>query len=198
MKKMKKIVLLIAIFGFTAITANAQKTKFGIKGGLNSSSLKATGSGATFTSDSKIGFYAGAFASLSISQNFGVQPELLYSLLGARYKYINTNINRNLSYISVPVLGKYSKDGLEIVVGPQISFLVAAKDKGTNISNDEKSQFKTTEVAGVIGAGYTTVSGFGFDARYQLGLTDILKNNSTGYKLKNNNFQFGIHYQLHH
>ena len=64
--------------------------------------------------------------------------------------------------------------------------------------DDIKSQFKTAEIAGVIGAGYTTLGGFGFDARYQLGLTDIVKDNSTGYKLKNNNFQFGVHYLLHH
>lgn len=195
---MKKLFLALSFIAVSIITANAQNNRFGLKGGLNSSSLNTSGGGATFTSDSKIGFYAGAFAQLSVAQNFAVQPEIMYSLLGARYKFSNVNVNRNLSYISIPVLASYIKDGLSIVAGPQISFLVAANDKGTNISNDIKSQFETTEIAGVVGAGYTTLGGFGFDARYQLGLTDIVKDNSTGYKLKNNNFQFGVHYILHH
>ena len=195
---MKKLFLAIGIITVSIATVHAQITHFGVKGGLNSSSLKTTGSGATFTSDSKIGFYAGAFAQIGVSQNFAVQPEIMYSLLGARYKFSNVNVNRNLSYISIPFLAEYIKDGLSIVAGPQISFLVAAKDKGTNISSDVKSQFKTTEIAGVVGAGYTTLGGFGFDARYQLGLTDIVKDNSSGYKFKNNNFQFGVHYILHH
>lgn len=195
---MKKLFLAISIITVSIVSVNAQNNRFGLKGGINSSSLKTTGSGATFSSDSKIGFYAGAFAQLGIAQNFAVQPEIMYSLLGARYKYSNITVNRNFSYISVPVLAAYIKDGLSIVAGPQISFLVAAKDKGTNISADVKSQFKTTEIAGVIGAGYTTLGGFGFDARYQMGLTDIVKDNSSGYKFKNNNFQFGARYILHH
>lgn len=195
---MKKLFFAISFYAVSILTVKAQNHYFGLKGGLNSSSLKTSGGGATFTSDSKIGFYAGAFAQIGVAQNFAVQPEIMYSLLGARYKFSNVSVNRNLSYISVPVLASYIKDGLSIVAGPQISFLVAAKDKGTNISTDVKSQFKTTEIAGVIGAGYTTLGGFGFDARYQLGLTDIVKDNSSGYKFKNNNFQFGVHYMLHH
>ncbi len=194
---MKKLFLAISIIVASHASVNAQNVRFGFKGGLNSSSLNTSGGGATFTSDSKIGLYAGAFGQIGFAQNFAFQPEIMYSLLGARYKYLNVTINRNLSYISVPLLAAYVKDGLSIVAGPQISFLIAANDKGTNISQDIKSQFETTEIAGVFGAGYTTLGGFGFDARYQLGLTDIVKDNSSGYKLKNNNFQFGVHYLLH-
>ncbi|MEP6584819.1 MAG: porin family protein [Ginsengibacter sp.] len=194
---MKKAILAISLIAFLFLTGDAQNKRFGLKGGINSSSLNTTGNGATFTSDSKIGFYAGAFAQLGIAQYFAVQPEIMYSLLGAKYKYLNVTINRNLSYISVPVLASYIKDGLSIIVGPQISFLAAAKDKGANISADVKSQFEIIEIAGVVGGGYTTQGGLGFDARYHLGLTDIVKDNSTGYKLKNNNFQFGIHFTFH-
>ncbi len=194
---MKRILVSLTLVAASICVTKAQNNRLGLKGGLNASSLKTTGGGTTFNSDSKIGFYAGAFAQLGVAQNFAVQPEIMYSLLGARYKFSNVTVNRNLSYISVPLLVSYIKEGLSIVAGPQISFLVAANDKGTNISTDIKSQFTTTEIAGVIGAGYTTINGFGFDARYQLGLTDIAKGNSSGFKFKNNNFQFGVHYLLH-
>ena len=60
-------------------------------------------------------------------------------------------------------------------MGPQISFLVSAKEKTSGTNEDIKDQFKSTEIAGIIGAGYTLPNGFGFDARYQLGLSSIAK-----------------------
>ncbi|MEP7253831.1 MAG: porin family protein [Ginsengibacter sp.] len=194
---MKKIFLSAIILCCFGLCGKAQNTRVGVKGGINVSSLNATGNGGTFASDSKIGFYAGAVAQIGIAQNFAFEPEIMYSLLGARYKYLNVTIRRDLGYIAIPLLVAYVKEGLSLVAGPQISFLISAKDKGSNISADVKDGFNTAEFSGVVGVGYTTLSGFGFDARYQLGLSDIQKGNTTGFKLKNNNFQFGIHYLIH-
>ncbi len=190
---MKRVFLSIAIITISITMVNAQSgTSFGIKGGITASNLKFSGSGVNVTFDSKIGFYGGVFAEIGVSDNFAVQPELLYSLLGAK----SQGETLNLSYVSVPVLAKYLKDGLSIVAGPQISILVSAQDKSGG--GDIKDQFKSTEIAGVIGAGYTTLSGFGFDARYQLGLSDIAKDTEGDGKIKSNAFMFGIHYKFKH
>lgn len=194
---MKKVFLSVVILCSFVLCASAQNTRLGVKGGLNASSLNTTGNGGTFTSDSKIGFYAGAAAQIGIAQNLAFEPELMYSLLGARYRYLNVLIRRDLGYIAVPLLVAYVKEGLSLVAGPQVSFLISARDRAPNISNNVTSAFNTTELSGVVGVGYTTLNGFGFDARYQLGLSDIQKGNTTGFKLKNNNFQFGIHYLIH-
>ena len=78
---MKKLFFAISALAVSVVAVNAQNNRFGLKGGLNSSSLNTSGGGSTFTSDSKIGFYAGAFAQIGVAQNFAVQPEIMYSLL---------------------------------------------------------------------------------------------------------------------
>ncbi|MEO6220187.1 MAG: porin family protein [Ginsengibacter sp.] len=196
---MKKVILAMAVIAISTATVNAQgRTNFGVKAGMTSANLKFSGFGANISTDSKIGFYGGVFAEIGISENFAVQPELLYSLLGAKSSDATNGDDKiNLSYVSVPVLAKYIKDGLSIVLGPQIGFLVSAKEKTSGSNEDVKDDFETTDISGVIGAGYTTISGFGFDARYQLGLSNIAKDSGGG-KLKNNAFMFGVHYRFHH
>ena len=193
MKKVLAITLSLSILSFSSF---AQVTpSFGIKGGMTSSNLKYSGN---LTTDPKIGFYAGLLAELGISENFAVQPEAFYALQGAKFTGsfagVNFDYNLNLSYVSVPILLKYKNQGLSIIAGPQISFLVAAKEDDGSNSDDIKDQFKSTEFAGVVGAGYTTLSGFGFDARYQFGLSDISDNPNADGTVKLNAFTFGIHY----
>ena len=191
---MKKLILVLNVFAISTATVNAQgTTNFGIKAGITSANLKFSGSGVSVSADSKIGFYGGVFAQIGVSENFAVQPEVLYSLLGSK----SQGDNLNLSYVSVPVLAKYIKEGLSIVLGPQVSVLVSAQDKSDG-GGDVKDQFKSTEIAGVIGAGYTLTNGFGFDARYQLGLSDIAKGSDLeAVKVKSNAFMVGVHYRFH-
>jgi len=101
----------------------------------------------------------------------------LYSLLGSKSSDADDDGKLDLSYISVPVLAKYMNSGFSIVLGPQISFLASAKSKSSEGDEDLKDQFKSTEMAGVIGAGYTLSNGFGFEARYQVGLSNVAKAN---------------------
>ena len=135
---MKKIVLAaIAVMGFGF--ANAQDIKFGIKGGINLS---------TFTGDiedasSKVGFQAGGFAELKLSDKFSIQPEVLYSLQGAKFKETGDSYsykeNINASYLNVPVLAKYYViDKLSVEAGPQIGFLLSAKSKWESVEGGEK------------------------------------------------------------
>lgn len=189
---MKKIIIAIAVIAFSTVGAQAQ-TSFGVKGGMTSSNLKISGSGVNVTLSSKIGFYAGAFAEVGVSENFAVQPEVLYSLLGAQSKFMDETSKLNLSYVNIPILAKYKSNGFFAVVGPQIGILVSAKDSDGNSS---KESFNSTDFSGVFGAGYTTMGGFGIDARYQIGFGNIAKDTEGEGSLKNNAFYFGIHYQF--
>src|SRR5438445_3966065 len=62
------------------ITDNGLKTKLGIKGGLNLTTLY---SADVSTSHMKAGFDAGIFAKSPVTRGFFVQPVLLYSMKGA-------------------------------------------------------------------------------------------------------------------
>jgi hypothetical protein len=201
---MKKLFLAFTVVAFSAVSAQAQTTSFGLKGGMTGANEKASANGFNISSSTKIGFYAGAFAEIGVSENFAVQPELFYSSMGDK---INVSFNGqtfkgtdNFGYINLPILAKYKNSGFSAFLGPQIGYLLSAKSKGSSDSTnntttvDVKNQMKSTDISGVIGVGYTLANGFGFDARYQLGLTDISK--STAEKVKNNAFLIGIHYQF--
>lgn len=197
---MRKLLFAITTIVFFAVSAQAQTTSFGLKAGMTSANIKFSGGGTSVSLTSKIGFYAGAFAEVGVSDNFAIQPELFYSLLGAKAKSGDEGDGGKLDfgYISLPVLVKYKNEGFAVFLGPQISYLLSAKSSGGGESQDIKDEFKSTEIAGVIGAGYTLTNGFGFDARYQLGLSDISKDSGGEGKVKNSAFMVGVHYRFSH
>lgn len=198
---MKKLLLSTALATVLFIGAQAQSTTFGVKAGATAANMKFSGSGINLTFDTKIGFYAGAFAEIGISENFAVQPELFYSLMGAQQNIDlgggSSKSSLDLSYINLPILAKYKSEGFSIFLGPQIGYLISAKDKSDGVSEDVKDEMKSIDISGVIGASYTLTNGFGFDARYQLGLTNIAEGleGSDG-TTKNNGFLFGVHYRF--
>lgn len=197
---MKKILFLLTVGSFAALAVNAQTVSFGLKAGMTSANMKAKSSGLTISTDSKIGFYAGAMAEIGVSENFAVQPELFYSSMGYKISMSEGGEtfkgSDNLGYINLPVLLKYKNEGFAAFVGPQISYLISAKGKGDGIdgTTDTKENYKSTDVSGIIGASYTLMSGIGFDARYQMGLTNVAKDADTDESLKNNGFMVGLHY----
>ncbi len=121
---MKKIILsafAVMAFGF----ANAQEVKFGAKAALNVASL--TGD-VVDDASSLIGFQVGGFAEIKLSDKFAIQPELLYSTQGANSDDFG---NLELGYINIPVMAKYYVvESFSLEAGPQIGFLVSAKDDG--------------------------------------------------------------------
>ena len=151
----KLLLLLIIVCGLQAV--KAQKTSFGIKGGLNYTSFhgsnevtsffESIGSGFKY----KAGFHAGIFVKVDLSNRFYLQPELLISSQGSKQKNENidltdafgnplTNsldvrINTNLVYIALPLMGKYYVDeNFSIEFGPQLGYMLSGKinNKVTN------------------------------------------------------------------
>ncbi len=191
---MKQLFLVSTLAAIFSISASAQTpVSFGVKGGATFSTEKIKGQGITVNTESKVGYYAGLLAEIVASEKFSVQPEVIYNILGAKYQ----GYKDDLSYISIPLLLKYKTQGLSLVAGPQLGILVSAKADNNGTKTDIKDQFKSTDFAVVLGAGYTTLSGFGFDARYQIGVSNIASPDDPVYKdvdLKNSAFTFGIHY----
>lgn len=190
---MKKTIILAATF-LLAIGAKAQNVHFGIKGGMNASELQYNDN---TKFDTKIGFHAGLLAHIHTrNSQWAIQPELFYSLEGAKGIVAGNKNSFNLGYLNIPLLAQYLFDnGFRIEAGPQIGFLTSAKSKTDNTSVDIKDNFKSTAFSIPVGVGYLTTSGFGFDARYNFGISDI-NNTSSSTKVQSNVFQFGIFYQF--
>lgn len=186
---MKKLKLTLTLLLFSMVPfAQTAPVQFGLKGGVNFSTLKA---GENNTADHRTGLHAGALAHIHLNKNFALQPEVMYSAQGAEY----TNNRRDkVNYINVPLLAQYMfANGLRLQTGPQVGFLVNAESEAGNHETDLKNTFKKTDFAWSVGSGFLTRSGLGFDVRYNLGLTDISKNNSD---LKNRTWQVGLFYQF--
>lgn len=172
---MKKVLLLavVTVLGFTNV--NAQKIKFGAKGGLNFANISGDN---TKGIDAVTSFNFGILSEIPISDKFSFQPELMYS--GQGYSFNDNTIA--LSYLNIPLMGKYYvTKGLSLEAGPQIGFLLAAKNEKTNV----KDSFNTFDFGVNFGLGYKLDNGLNFGVRYNLGLTDI--NNLDNYSGKNKN-----------
>jgi hypothetical protein len=187
---MKKTLCVVVAFAMITVIANAQNVNFGVKAGYNSSSVEITNAGSW---TSKSGFHVGALAHIHASSHFAVQPEITFSTQGGE----SPTEKLKLDYFNVPVLLQYMvSDGFRIETGPQVGFLVSAKEKAGDNEADIKDLFKGIDFSWDFGLGYVFSSGLGIDARYNLGLSDIADNPNIDIKAKNRVFQVGLFYQF--
>lgn len=208
---MKKLILGLAVtagtLAFAQQTPSSNPVSFGVKGGMNVSSISKTEG--LDDQKSKIGFNAGVFANIPVAASFSIQPEVLYSQYGEKsdYKLGNTTISNStkLDYITVPVMFQYNAlPNLYLEAGPEFGFMVSAKNKVKNESTGQssttdnyKDNLNTFNFGIGLGAGYYFTPNFGITARYVAGLTDIAKNRPSGSDaIRNNVFQVGLAYKF--
>ena len=185
---MKKLLLIFSATCLITITSRAQAVHFGVKAGVNLASIDHD-PGDDF--ESKVGFHAGGLAHIHCSDRFAVQPELVYSAQGGE----RGDTKANLGYINLPVLAQLMLgDGFRLQTGPQVGFMLNAKHESGDTEVDVKDQLETMDFAWVVGASYIFPKGFGVDARYNHGLTNIYENNTI--EQKNRVFQVGLFYQF--
>ncbi|MDO4981142.1 MAG: porin family protein [Prevotellaceae bacterium] len=118
----------------------------------------------------KIGLVGGAEFGYNINETFGITAGVLYTMQG--YKIKGVDDAYNLDYINVPVLANvYVAPGLALKAGPQIGFMTRAKCGDV----DFKDIHKTVDFSIPVGASYE-ISDFVIDFRYNIGVTNIFKN----------------------
>jgi opacity protein-like surface antigen len=191
---MKKIILTVAAV-FALSFANAQDIKFGAKAGLNISNFSGDIK-SDFDTKSLIGLQIGGFAEIGISDKFAFQPELLFSMQGAKDEFSESfegfsstgESTLKLNYLNVPLLLKYKlADKFSILAGPQVGFLMSAEDEFTftetfdgetfseSGTEDVKDDYESLLLSFNVGASYSITDNLFVDARYNLGLSNLLK-----------------------
>jgi hypothetical protein len=187
MKKMSLSLVMVLMFA-TLTKAQESTVEFGLKGGLNFADLNYE---SKMDSKTRTSVHAGLLAHFHLNKNWAIQPELMFSGQGAKYDGDRT---LKLGYLNIPVLAQYMFDnGFRLQTGPQLGFLLNAKSEVGDLEANVKEDLNTTDVSWSFGVGYITPSGFGVDARYNLGLTNISEDDNS---VKNNVFQLGIFYQF--
>ena len=198
---MKKIMLMTVtffVFGF-ANSQNKKEVSFGIKGGLNVSTITNVNSIDTGVSSSAlIGFHVGVFGEFLLSDKFSLQPELLYSTQGVKLNFSGETGDLKLDYINIPVMAKfYVAKEFSLEFGPQIGFLTSAKAKSGGASVDVKESMKSTDFGLDLGAGYDFGKNVTLGLLYNYGLTRVQKDLASGEsESKNSVFQLSVGYKF--
>lgn len=173
MRKIILSILAVAAFG----TANAQEIKFGAKAGLNISNFTKDA-----TTDSRTAFYFGGLADFTITEEFHIQPELLFSFEGADDDW-------GVSYVRIPVMAKYYViEGWSIQAGPSIALKIGTQE---DVVDDV---IKSLDFGFGIGSAYELTNGLFFETRYTFGLANVSDIN--GVDAKTSLFQLGLGYRF--
>ncbi|MCH2194273.1 porin family protein [Kordia sp.] len=160
------------------------ETRYGFKIGLNISNYSGTNLNDIQDgfNDSRIGFVAGFFINMSLTERIRFQPEFLYSAQGAKEK------NLRADYLQVPLMLKYElTDFLNIQLGPQIGVKI----------HEFEDNFKNFDFGVNGGIGLTILENVAIEARYNLGLAEMFDEDRVpNFEGKNAVIQIGLTYRL--
>lgn len=210
---MKKNILgfavLVAALGF-AMPSQAQ-VKFGVKAGLNVSSVSIKDVKANFDNSNRTGFFAGVTADVTIPiVGLGVDASLLYDNRVANMTVIGNegdelSTNKTLHYISLPINAKYtigfsSLASVYLATGPQFSWNVGDRNWSPWRIVDGW-ELKKSEFSWNVGAGATLLSHVRVGYNYNIGIGATAETtvwntagNAIKGKLKNNTHQISLTY----
>lgn len=194
---MKKFFTLVFII-FAFVSFSRAQVLLGPKVGLNISNIHGADAGSP---DSKTGFAGGIFFMYQFSNMFAVQPEVYYTMKGAKEKEsfqgYTLEATVSLDYIEIPVLLKLivplpgSPFHPVIFAGPAVGFNTTHKVKiefeGQSAEEDIPN-VNSTEFSLVFGGGVgfpVADNELGIDVRYNLGLTTV-DDSDDPYDVKNN------------
>jgi Outer membrane protein beta-barrel domain len=178
---MKVVKIMFFSLCLIAFTSTMQAQKVGIRAGINISNVSGDADTKPLT-----GFYAGVFKEITLMPELlFLQPELQYSMQG--YKIGDTKVS--LGYLNIPVLAKvYVAKTISLEAGPQIGFKV-----NDNVDVPEGgNEIKTFDTAFVGGLGWNFPFGLGINARYAMGLSEIVKDSEA----KNQVIQLGASFKF--
>ncbi len=176
------------------VARNEQAARFGVKGGLNLSS-EMVDEGST---DSRAGIHIGGFVRFQIGNKVDLQPEILYSMQGAKYTSGSTEYIDKFDYINVPLMLKIYVNKprtLSIDVGPQVGYMINAKLKSGNTTVDlldRVDDLNRFDVSIGLGLSYVFKNGLDVFFRGTVGLTKIAES----MEHRNSVFQLGIGYRF--
>jgi len=189
---MKKTLLILTVVLVTAYSSKAQiipSFAFGIKGGMNLTSISKTG---TFATDNRAGYLGGIWARFG-ALGFNFQPEAYVT-----GKNVTVDgVKQRFTSVDVPLLvgGKVGAFGLgaRFYTGPLVSFAIN-KDQnyGSAAGNIAHLNYKNQNYAWQLGAG-VDIRSISVDLRYEAGLSK--QDYGTG-STKINLFNLSLAYKL--
>lgn len=220
---MKKL-FVATICAFMALSASAQRAssssssffstekaesgvRFGLRAGLNMSTLSLVEDNHTYTTDSRTAWHVGAIVDIPLMQSLYVQSGLYFMNKGGKEtEEEDYKLTYSPMYLEIPVLASYRYDfgsaaQLQINVGPYFAYGVGGKVKEEYDGEEDSEDFfhednaKKFDCGLQFGAGVTFASHYYLGFAYDLGLSNIAKNSgdSDG-KIKNRSWMISLGY----
>ena len=162
----------------------------------------------------KAGFAIGAEAGYQVASKIAITAGLIYSVQGFQrgesLEYsdkilsIEDNGKLTLGYLNVPILANFK--GFAVKAGIQPGFLLSAKRKddvtgkyaaagmSKHKTVDIKEHCNTVDFSIPVGLSYEFKNGIVVDGRYNIGLTNVSKDDDV--KATNSVFQIGVGYKF--
>jgi opacity protein-like surface antigen len=198
---MKKILTIIAIACVAFATPSQAQVKFGLKGGLNLTSLSADNIAGGVSN--KSGFFVGPTVKFTLPVvGLSLDASALYDQRNAKIK--NADATVKFQSVQIPINVRYGF-GLSSVVnvfafaGPQFGFNIG--DKSKLLDQMGSWSLKSSNISGNVGIGATVFSKLQITANYNFQLSksgeveykDANGATQTG-KMKFNSWQLGLGY----
>ena len=143
---MKKLLITFSISLLATISLNAQDVDFGFTVGYFNADAKLDIQGDNIPLDAEGGFYGGLVLDLSLTNKFGVRPELVF-----------VSVNESEA-LFLPVMAKFGiVNGLHLQAGPQF---------GISLESDIPDDFASFEFDLAVGLGIDFPVGVFVEARY--------------------------------
>ncbi len=150
------------------MVVSAQDLQFGIKGGINFSSLDNEGSSLDHY-QSKLGFNSGLFAMIGITKKYSLKTELYYSMEGADYQ--DSDLYIRLNRLSLPVLINYKLGkAISIEAGPEAKFQVGFKTNLSSFQGNIKSIYENLDYGATVGLTIRPLEKVGLTVRNYFGM----------------------------
>jgi hypothetical protein len=180
---------LLALLLTVAITSlgTAQKVRVGVKAGPQATYLSGA-DGLTI----KVGYHAGAVLRIKPAEQWALQPEALYSVMGAGTDDGDNNGLR-LVYVQVPLLLKwYPLDNFYLAGGPQPGLLLESLIRERGGIEDPNQTFRKVDLGASAGLGYEFGGRVDLGLRYTYGLLDVNMSAARDRNWHNQSLQFSL------
>ena len=145
--------------------------KWGAKIGGNISTFSTTDNDVEFTS--AFGLYFGGYTRMPLNENFDLQFEAGYSVLGAKQKILNNTYSLPVGYIALGGLVKFFPlldiPGISINAGLHYGYMIYARMEDLDMLNS----YKASDFDILAGISFEFDNGLNIEFRYLLGLSNI-------------------------
>lgn len=196
---LKNLSSLLIFLVFFISSLNAQDTRFGLRVGP---SFTTVGGELTDGNSFIVGYHAGGYVNIRISEHMSIEPGLQWATKGASNDLLGgpggpVELRRRNSYLDIPLLLKYdASKSVFFLIGAQPSFLLSSaliiqSDEGKSVNNSKsiKDSYNDFDFAGIIGLGFNLGLGVNLQLSYEHGLANIWADGGSNF---NRGFKFSL------